>query len=106
MTTNIKNLIEYLKPEKIDNLNENENFEITGISFNSKTVESGNIFVCIKGEHSDGHDFAENAVNNGAIVIISAKELPVKTVPVLQVKDTELALAQPQPGFMIFRLKK
>ena len=30
-----------------------EDVEITGISYNSKTVEKGNLFVCLKGEHTD-----------------------------------------------------
>ena len=94
MTTTLKQLIEYIKPEEIFNLNACENSEITGITFNSKIVKPGDIFVCIKGEHSDGHDFAQSAVNNGAIAVISEKELPCMTFPVLKVKDTQLALAQ------------
>ena len=34
----------------------NRDTEITGISYNSKTVGKGEIFVCLKGEHSDGHE--------------------------------------------------
>ena len=104
--TSIKQLIEYLKPEEIYNSNQAEDKEITGISFNSKTVKHGNAFVCVKGEHVDGHDFAENAVNNGAIIIISTKELPIKSVPVLKVKDTALALAQTAAVFYDFPCKK
>jgi len=106
MMKSIKNLIEYLKLEKTYNLSGNENMEITGISFNSKTVEAGNLFICIKGEHVDGHNFAKNAVDNGAVAIISEKELPEIAFPVLQVKNTELAVAQIGAWFYDFPAKE
>lgn len=31
--------------------------DIKGISYNSKTINSHEIFVCLKGEHVDGHEF-------------------------------------------------
>lgn len=102
----LKKLIEYLQPEEIYNLENSENLEITGISFNSKTIEKDNLFVCIKGEHADGHDFAGKAVENGAVAIISVKDLPVKNVPVLKVKDTGLALAQSSAVFYSFPSKE
>ena len=106
MTDKLNQLIEYLKPEEIYNLNEDNNIEITGVSFNSKTAKAGNIFVCIKGEHSDGHNFAKNAVDNGAVAIVSEKELPETNIPVLIVKDTELALAQTAACLYDFPSKK
>lgn len=106
MTATLKHLIEYLKPDEIFNLNKNADLKITGISFNSKTTEIGNIFVCIKGEHSDGHDFAKNAVANGAVAVISEKKLSEIDVPVLKMKDTELALAQTAAWFYNFPSEK
>jgi len=106
MNKSITSLIKYLKPENIYNLNDKENNLISGISFNSKTVKAGDIFVCIKGEHSDGHDFAKNAVDNGAVAVISEKKLSEAAFPVLQVKDTELALAQTAAWLYDFPCKK
>lgn len=106
MATNLKQLIEYLKPQETHNFEENKTLEITGISFNSKTVETNNIFVCIKGEHADGHNYAENAVKNGAIAIIATKKLPSITIPVLIVENSELALAQASALLYEFPAKK
>ena len=50
----LQELIKNIKIKKI--LNEKD-IDITGISYNSKTVKQGEIFVCLKGEHSDGHEF-------------------------------------------------
>ena len=38
-----------------------------GISINTRTIQSNEIFIAIKGEHFDGHDFLSNAKKNGAI---------------------------------------
>lgn len=83
-----------------------ENYKITGITFNSKEVKEGNLFVCIKGEHVDGHDYAQDAANKGAAAIISSKELPEINIPVLVVENTELALAQASALFYDFPAKK
>ena len=36
--------------------------EIEGISYNSKKVQPNDIFVCLTGEHVDGHEYAEEAL--------------------------------------------
>src|SRR5699024_9708747 len=47
----------------------------------------------------DGHDFAEQAINNGARAIIAEKELNV-SVPVIVVSDTSRALAMLSVKFL------
>lgn len=91
---NLNKIIEYINPEKIINIEKTESTEISGISYNSKTTTNGDIFVCLVGEHVDGHDFVENAIKNGANAIISQKELPQFNVPIIIVNDTQYALAQ------------
>jgi len=67
--------------------------EITGITIDSRSVVKGNVFICINGLVSDGHDYAEKAVENGASVIVSERELPVN-VPCIVYEDTRLAMAE------------
>jgi UDP-N-acetylmuramoyl-tripeptide--D-alanyl-D-alanine ligase len=45
-----------------------EDIEITGISYDTRTIENGDIFIPIKGENFDGHDFIPQAFNGGAVV--------------------------------------
>ncbi|MCH7955903.1 MAG: UDP-N-acetylmuramoyl-tripeptide--D-alanyl-D-alanine ligase, partial [Candidatus Marinimicrobia bacterium] len=40
--------------------------ELTGVSINSRTLNEGNLFVAIKGDKFDGHNFLDSAVSNGA----------------------------------------
>ena len=45
-------------------------FYISNIAIDSREVKAGGIFFAIKGENNDGHNFIQNAINNGAICII------------------------------------
>ena len=68
--------------------------EVTGITYNSKLVKKGYVFVCIKGFHTDGHIYAMDAAFQGASVIVSEEDIPIKTVPVLRVEDSRRALSK------------
>lgn len=66
--------------------------EVNGIAYDSRKVERGNVFVCIKGYQTDGHKYINSAVQNGAAAIIACD--PVEAdVPVLYTHDTRMALA-------------
>ncbi|MXN63514.1 UDP-N-acetylmuramoylalanyl-D-glutamyl-2,6-diaminopimelate--D-alanyl-D-alanine ligase [Stappia sp. GBMRC 2046] len=50
--------------------------EITGISIDSRTIEPGEAFFAIEGDHFDGHDFVRDAVKAGAaIAVVSQKKI-------------------------------
>jgi len=66
--------------------------EITGISYNSKTTQKGDIFVCLVGENSDGHDFAEMAINNGATALMVERKLDFD-IPQIKVPSTRHQIA-------------
>ncbi len=63
---------------------------VSGISIDSRTVNKGDLYIAIKGENFDGHDFARSAVENGAAAVMCHKEIDVDC-PVLMVEDTEKA---------------
>ena len=74
---------------------EGQNFDISDISFDSRKVYSdgeNGIFVCLKGENTDGHLFASDALNNGAKVIVTETPLNL-TKNEIVVKSTRQALA-------------
>jgi len=65
------------------------------IEFDSRKIESDDVFVAIKGTVSDGHDFIEKAISLGAIVVV-CEVVPQTThdgITYVQVADTSLALA-------------
>lgn len=69
-----------------------ENPDITSIEMDSREVVEGSLFVCIKGFTVDGHDFVQQAVDNGAVAIAAEKEVGVD-VPTIVVNNTNRALA-------------
>lgn len=64
------------------------------LSIDSRKINNGEIFVCIRGLNSDGHDFADIALNNGAIGLITEIELKINKDSCFQivVSDTKEAL--------------
>jgi UDP-N-acetylmuramoyl-L-alanyl-D-glutamate--2,6-diaminopimelate ligase len=71
--------------------------EVGTIRFDSRTVQRGDVFVCIRGERADGHDFASAAVQAGAAAIVAEEGHPVDlgglAVPTVRVPDTRRALS-------------
>lgn len=72
----------------------NTDTEINEISNNTSELNPGDVFVCIKGFKTDGHSFADKAVQAGASVIIASEQVNCEGIPVVTVKDTREALAQ------------
>lgn len=68
---------------------------INGIHFDSRKVSLNDVFVAIEGTVSNGHDFIDKAVDQGALAVI-CQVLPdtiVNGVTYVQVKDSQQALA-------------
>ena len=51
--------------------------EITAVVSDSRLVVEGCLFLCIEGENVDGHDYAAQAVANGAAIVLAEKELDI-----------------------------
>ena len=73
--------------------------EISGIENNSKNVKEGYLFVAIQGFSTDGHQYVENAIENGATAIMIQEGCNLKgmkipdSVTVVMAKDTREGLA-------------
>lgn len=91
---NLQKIIDYISPAQIINPSNINLIDVCGISYNSKTVQKGDIFVCLVGEHTDGHNYASGAVEKGTAAVIAQKDINIKDVPVIIVDDTQYALAQ------------
>jgi UDP-N-acetylmuramoyl-L-alanyl-D-glutamate--2,6-diaminopimelate ligase len=62
--------------------------EITGLSQDSRTVEAGNLFFCVKGSKFDGHQYLKYAAENGAVAAV-VEDLPENNwgLTIIQVKE-------------------
>ena len=68
---------------------------VTGVSIDSRTLERGDLFIAIRGENSDGHDYVRAAFEKGAAACVvdesRASEL-ADAGPLYIVKDTQAAM--------------
>lgn len=72
-----------------------EEKEINAIAYDSRKVQKGDLFVCITGFQTDGHKYAQKAIEAGAVAILCEKAIQSdnKDVTILQTKNTRHALA-------------
>lgn len=67
---------------------------ICNVSSDSKSITSSSLFIAIKGERRNGNDYIDNAVNNGAIAIITDDEsVYEKTKSSILVKNARRTLS-------------
>lgn len=80
----------------INEVDQFEQIEISGVSIDSRKIDKGNLFVPFKGAHSDGHQYVEAAIQDGASAALWQKDVPNPPVglPILVVEDTLEALQQ------------
>lgn len=68
----------------------------TTITTDTRNLQPGHIFLALRGEKFDGHNFASFAVQNGAIAVITNRNTAseLNDIPQLQVEDTLQAYQQ------------
>lgn len=66
---------------------------ISSVSTDSRNLAAGALFVALRGEHHDAHDFVGSACTNGAVAALVERELDVP-LPQVIVANTEMALGQ------------
>lgn len=66
--------------------------EINGISYDTRTIQPGELFVALTGYKTDGHRFLRQAVEKGAALVL-CEHVPEEDGPWLAVPDARAALA-------------
>jgi UDP-N-acetylmuramoyl-tripeptide--D-alanyl-D-alanine ligase len=66
---------------------------MSGVAIDSRQIGPGGLFVALRGEHVDGHDFVKEAFRRGAIGAIVSREMPVAGVQII-VGDAVRALSR------------
>lgn len=86
---NLVDSIDYIELVNLEDLSD----EVEGISYNSKKTRPNDIFICLTGEHVDGHEYAEEALANGAIACVVERRLSIDA-PQIVVSDTSEMIAK------------
>lgn len=84
----LKKLAEVLSAELVGT-----DTQIDAVTTDTRQITQGCLFIALKGENFDAHDFAADAVRAGAAALVVSKRLTV-AVPQLVVADTRIALGK------------
>lgn len=74
--------------------------EITGITYDSRRVMPGNMFVAVRGERTDGHRFVEAAIDRGASAVVHERDASFNPRATrIKVSDARRSMAQASAHF-------
>ena len=65
--------------------------QVTGFATDNREVNQGDVFLCIRGNRVDGHEFADQATRSGAVACVAEREV---NVPHIRVANLVEALAR------------
>ena len=85
-------LQELIKNLNVLEINADPELEISGVSYDSRAAQKGDLFVAIKGFEADGHRFIPKAAENGAVAVLCEKK-PKIDIPYVLVSDSRYGLA-------------
>src|SRR5215831_11291476 len=72
--------------------------EVRDLAYDARAVGPGALFFAVPGARADGHDFAPEAVERGAVALVVERELDV-SVPQVVVRDSRAAMAPAADAF-------
>lgn len=79
--------------ESIQHRRTGADLNIETLEYDSRKVKPGSLFCCIVGTFSDGHAYAQKAVDSGAAGLLVERELPID-VPQVIAPNTRIAMAE------------
>ena len=86
-------LSELLNDIPVLDMNVKPELEISGVSYDSRKVQPGHLFVAITGYSADGHKYIPDALSRGAVCVLCERR-PEGEIPCVLVPDCRVALAQ------------
>ena len=99
----LRDLLVALSHQRVDG---DPDVEVRGIAHDSRQVRPGDLFVAIRGLHTDGHEHIAEAIERGAGAVVAEKErkglqepLSFPSVPLVLVPDSRHALAHLSAAF-------
>ena len=95
----LRQILQVLEDAEIQGLDPSADMEITGIADDSREAGPGMLFVAIQGEHVDGHHYIRQAVEKGAVAVMTEKQGDVKEAVGIRVKSSMDSLAKVSARF-------
>ncbi|MCK9478626.1 MAG: UDP-N-acetylmuramoyl-L-alanyl-D-glutamate--2,6-diaminopimelate ligase [Firmicutes bacterium] len=82
------------------------NIDVSGISYDSRKTEKGDVFVAVSGFLTDGHNYAKDAERKGAVCVVGEKDIDGLKIPFIKVDNSRAALAKASHAFFGFPSKR
>jgi UDP-N-acetylmuramoyl-L-alanyl-D-glutamate--2,6-diaminopimelate ligase len=92
---NLERLVAALDPAEAHG---NADVDVVDLAYDARAATPGSLFFCVPGTRADGHDFAPEAVERGAVVLVVERLLPLDVVQVV-VPDARAAMAPVAEAF-------
>jgi len=73
--------------------------KITGVSFDSRDVKPGDVFFALRGSQHDGHEYAQDAFQKGAVCAVVERKVS-DTLPQIIVSDSRKALIEASKAYL------
>ena len=71
-----------------------DEIEVSGVAFDTRKINGGEVFVCIAGTKVDGHSYIPQAAEKGAAAVVVTRDVEAPAgVTVVKVQDDRKALA-------------
>ncbi|NPA68429.1 MAG: UDP-N-acetylmuramoyl-L-alanyl-D-glutamate--2,6-diaminopimelate ligase [Chlorobi bacterium] len=98
MTKKLKDILTKIDYEIISG---SDNVEINNISFDSRKIKPGSLFIAVKGYETDGHKFIDSAVKNGAVAVIAEniENINTENINLIKVSNTSKTAASAASEF-------
>ncbi len=77
------------------NLVGNPDPDITGLNYDSRKIKEGNLFVAVRGNALDGHDFIQKAIEKGAKAVFAERDVVLPaSISLIKVADSRRELSR------------
>ncbi|MBR7778406.1 UDP-N-acetylmuramoyl-tripeptide--D-alanyl-D-alanine ligase [Undibacterium rugosum] len=93
MQTTLQHLLPALSQARF-HTNLTADVSLSGVTTDSRRIAPGNLFVALRGDNFDAHDFLEQVASSGAAAVIAERVPANFALPAIVVPDTKLALAE------------
>ena len=74
---NLNEILKNVRNSDFERLGEIDDVEVHGLSYDSRLINSGDLFFCFKGEKKDSHDFVYDAIKGGASALVVERKIDI-----------------------------
>ena len=74
---NLNEILKNVRNSDFERVGEINDVEVHGLSYDSRLINSGDLFFCFKGEKKDSHDFVYDAIKGGASALVVERKIDI-----------------------------